>query len=93
MFELKLIRLLSSVLAGCTVTVLSEDHQYLLVSEDKEYYIEVTDEALKGWGQHASFGKGEASYIRTSHGEYFFVNNTSNGTIMSIRKLLMGGIQ
>lgn len=92
MFELKLIRLLSSALAGCTVTVLLEGHQYLLTSEGKAYYIEVTDEALKGWGQHASFGKGEASYVRTAHGEYFFVNNTSNGTVMSIRKLLMGGI-
>lgn len=92
MFETTLNRLLSSVLISCTVTTLSEGCQYLLVSESKSYYIEVTDEALKGWGQYASFGKGEASYVRTSHGEYFFVNNTSNGAIMAIRKLLMGGI-
>ena len=93
MFELKLVRLLGSVLKGCTVTILEEEQQYLLIAGDKQYYIEVTDEALKGWGQYASFGKGEASYVRTSFGECFFVSNLSNGTIMSIRKLLMGGIQ
>lgn len=93
MFESKLVRLLSSVSKGCTVTILEENHQYLLIMGGKEFYIEVTDEHLKGWGQYASFAKGEASYVRTSYGECFFVNNLSNGSIMSIRKLLMGGIK
>lgn len=92
MFELKLVRLLGSVLKGCTVTILAEDHQYLLTVGNKVYHIEVTEEALKGWGQYASFGKGEVSFVRTAYGECFFVNNLSNGTIMSIRKLLLAGL-
>lgn len=92
MFELMLTRLLVSALKGCTLTILTENQQYLLEVGNRQYYIEVTEEPLKGWGQYASFGKGEASYVRTSYGECFFISNTSNGSVMSIRKLLMGGI-